>query len=52
MSTENKKKSHAQRERGETLLTNPATRGPFMEIESTLAKPHPRYIKALSILIG
>src|ERR1700720_1287738 len=41
MNTEDNKKSHAQRERGRTLLTTPATRGPFMENRVNLGKAAP-----------
>jgi hypothetical protein len=46
MSTEDNKKSHAQRERG-TLLTNPATRGAFMENRVNLGKAAPELYQSI-----
>jgi AhpD family alkylhydroperoxidase len=47
MSTKDNKKSHAQRERGGTVLTNPATRGPFMENRVNLGKAAPELYQSI-----
>lgn len=47
MSTEDNKKSDAQRERGGTPLTNPARRGLFMENRVNLGKAAPELYQSI-----